>query len=102
MEPIEPTVAGVTAAPTVWQALEPMARLAGSEQGPVTVRLRADGANIIADVLREALPDDAVAAEHIRLEFREEPDGWFPTNAWRRVQCRRGDDPGRWTRTACP
>jgi hypothetical protein len=103
MEPIESTVVGVTAAPTVWQALEPAAgALEEAEGGPVTVRLQPDGANIFADILREALPDDAVAAEHIRLEFRREPEGWFATNAWRRVQCRRGDGAGDWTRAVCP
>jgi len=56
----------------------------------------------IADVIRSGLVDDSVRADHVRVEFRREPEGWFPTNAFRREQCRRGPDAGRWSAAPCP
>lgn len=102
-EPIEPTVVGVTAAPTVWQALAPLyAEPAREGDQRMAVRISRRGDDIVADVLRSGLLDDSVGTEHVRIAFREEPEGWFPTNAWRRVQCRRGERAQEWTPGLCP
>jgi hypothetical protein len=102
-EPIEPTVVGVIAAPTVWQALAPLYTEPAREgDHRMSVRIARRGDGIVADVLRLGLPDDSVAAEQVRIEFREEPEGWFPTNAWRRIQCRRGERDEEWTLGLCP
>jgi hypothetical protein len=56
----------------------------------------------VADLVRAGLADDSVAAGHVRIEFRREADGWYPTNAYRRSQCARGGQAGQWTTGLCP
>lgn len=100
---IEPSEVSVFPAPTVQQALEPLIPPeAFEEDAAISVSVREDGETIWADVVRENIPDDSVAAGHIRLEFRREPEGWFPTNAYRRWMCRRGDVANQWSSAPCP
>ena len=103
--PIEPTEAGVIGAPTIWMALAPLgATVPEGEEGDqsLSVQIRREDAVYIADVVRSGLLDDSVRADHVRVEFRREPEGWFPTNAFRREQCRRGADAGQWSAAPCP
>lgn len=100
---IEPSEVGVFPAPSVLQALEPLIPPeAFEEDAAISVSVREDGETIWADVVRENIPDDSVAAGHIRIEFRREPEGWFPTNAYRRWMCRRGDVANQWSSALCP
>ena len=103
-EPVEPTIFRIVGAPTVWDALAPLGRSFEPEgRDPTfTARIRVSGEDQIADILRTGLADDAVGTEHIRIEFRREPDGWYPTNAYERQKCRRGPSPDTWTRAPCP
>lgn len=101
---IEPTELGVIAAPTVEQAIAP---LVGSpetheEGASVSLTVREAGDAATADIVRSNIPDDSVSAGHVRIEFRREPEGWFPTNAYRRSLCRRGEMAGQWTSGLCP
>lgn len=101
--PIEPSEIGVMAAEEVHQAIEPLTSVElGGEGGAVNVSIRTEGANQFADVVRTDLPDDSIAAAHVRLEFMPSPEGWFPVNAWRRQQCRRGPSAGAWSASLCP
>lgn len=101
--PIEPSEIGVMAAEEVAQAIEPLTSVElGGEGGAVHVSIRTEGANQFADVVRTELPDDSIAAAHVRLEFMPSPEGWFPVNAWRRQQCRRGAGAGAWSASPCP
>jgi hypothetical protein len=100
---VEPSELGVFGAPDVRDALGDL--LAGaheSDTGTLTLTVREEGDTAVADVVRSEMPDDSVAAGHVRVEFRREPEGWFPTNAYRRFQCRRGSTPGQWTKELCP
>lgn len=101
--PIEPSEVGVFAAMTVEEALYPLLSPEAHEEGAsvhLTVR-DVDGMKI-ADIVRADIPDDSVAAGHVRIEFRQEPEGWFPTNAYRRLMCRRGERANQWTTGLCP
>lgn len=100
---IEPTELGVIAAPTVMEAIAPLIGLEAYEEGAsVHLSVRESGDAAVADIVRSNIPDDAVQAGQIRIEFRREPEGWFPTNAYRRTMCRRGDEAGQWTTELCP
>lgn len=99
---IEPSEVGVFGAPTVAEALEPLFGPEGSEGATVYLSVREQGDNTIADIVRSGLMDDSVSAGHVRIEFRREPDGWYPTNAYRRAQCVRGALAGQWTTELCP
>jgi hypothetical protein len=101
---IEPTELGVVGAPSVEEAIAP---LVGSpetheEGASVSLTIREAGDTATADVVRANIPDDSVSAGHVRIEFRREPEGWFPTNAYRRSLCRRGELAGQWTSGLCP
>jgi hypothetical protein len=100
---IEPSEVEVFPAETVAQALEPLIPPeAFEEDAAISVSVREEGETVWADIVRENIPDDSVAAGHIRLEFRREPEGWFPTNAYRRWMCRRGAVANQWSSTPCP
>lgn len=104
-EAVEPTVFGVVGSPAVWDALAPLGRRGLAADGtPETLdaHIRVEGGGLIADVLHENLADDAISAEHVRIEFRREPEGWFPTNAYRRHKCRRTTEPAAWSTALCP
>lgn len=100
---IEPSEMGVIASDTVEQAIEPLTSAElGGEGGALHVSVRQDGDNQIADIVRTDVADDSIQAAHVRLEFIPAPEGWFPVNAWRRQQCRRGAHAGSWSATPCP
>lgn len=113
---IEPTELGVIGAPTVWEALGPLissdahadplgqdgTETGAAERESVHFSMRETGDDAVADIVRSGLLDDSVSAGHVRVEFRREPDGWYPTNAYRRQQCRRGAGAGQWTTELCP
>lgn len=99
---IEPSEVGVFGAPTVLEALAPLLGPEVSEGANVSLTVRESGNEAVADLVRAGLMDDSVSAGHVRVEFRREADGWFPTNAYRRSQCARGDAPGQWTTGLCP
>jgi len=100
---IEPSEVQVFPAASVEQALEPLVPPeAFEEDAAISVTVREDGETVWADVVRENIPDDSVAAGHIRIEFRREPEGWFPTNAYRRWMCRRGEVANQWSSAPCP
>lgn len=100
---IEPTEIGVIGAPSVREALGPLILDPHGEDGSTTrLTLRESADETIADIVRSGLADDSVAAGHVRIEFRREPDGWYPTNAYQRWQCRRGDVAGQWSASPCP
>ncbi|MGE0741343.1 MAG: hypothetical protein AB7O98_08375 [Hyphomonadaceae bacterium] len=100
---IEPSEVGVFAAPTVMEALTDLVGVGAHEGGEnvkLTVREAGDAAT--ADIVRLGIQDDSVSGGHIRIEFRREPDGWFPTNAYRRTMCARGALANQWTTELCP
>lgn len=100
---IEPSEVGVFGAPTVMAALEPIIGPEAYEEGTsLSLSVHEEGDNAVADVVRMGMADDSVSAGHLRVEFRREPEGWFPTNAYRRSQCRRGPLAGQWTTELCP
>jgi len=99
---IEPSEVGVFGAPDVLQALDPLLGPEVTEGANVHLTVRETGDEAIADIVRTGLQDDSVAAGHVRIEFRREPDGWYPTNAYRRTQCARGGEQGQWTAGLCP
>jgi len=101
---IEPTELGVVGAPTVEEAIAPLVGSPEIEQegASVSLTIREVGDTATADIVRTNIPDDSVSAGHVRVEFRREPEGWFPTNAYRRSQCRRGELAGQWTSGLCP
>jgi len=100
---IEPSEVEVFPDSTVALALRQLIpNEAFEEDAAVSVTVREDGETVWADVVRENIPDDAVGAGHIRIEFRREPEGWFPTNAYRRWMCRRGDVANQWSSAPCP
>jgi hypothetical protein len=100
--PIEPSEVGVSAAPTVMEALAPLLGPEVTEGANVSLSVRETGEDAVADLVRSGLADDSVAAGHVRIEFRREADGWYPTNAYRRSQCQRGGQAGQWTTALCP
>ena len=87
-------------------ALEPLLGGEVNEEGEgnasLSLTVQEQGDSAIADVVRSGMLDDSVTAGHLRVEFRREPDGWFPTNAYRRSQCARGAQAGQWTSGLCP
>ena len=100
---IEPSEVGVSAAPTVMDALAPLLGpelTEGADEVSLTVRENGDQAT--ADLVRSGLQDDSVRAGHVRIVFHHEADGWHPTNAYRRSQCQRGGQAGQWTTGLCP
>jgi hypothetical protein len=99
---IEPTEIGIIAAPTVMEALEPLLGPEMGEGSSLSLTIAAQRDDAIADVVRAGMADDSVSAGHLRVEFRREPDGWFPTSAYRRSQCARGGQAGQWTSGLCP
>lgn len=100
---IEPSEIGVFGAPTVMAALESVIGPEAYQEGSsLSLTVREEGDNAIADVVRSGMMDDSVTAGHLRIEFRREPEGWFPTNAYRRSQCARGATAGQWTTELCP
>lgn len=100
---IEPTEFGVQAAPTIMDSLEPLLGVENQEgEQSLHLSITEQGDTAIADVVRTGIPDDSVSGGHIRIEYRREPDGWYPTNAYRRVMCGRGAEAGQWTAGLCP
>jgi hypothetical protein len=102
--PLESSELGVSGAPTIEEAIDPLVGSpeAHEEGASVSLTIRESGDSAIADIVRSNIPDDSVAAGHVRVEFRREPEGWFPTNAFRRSLCRRGELAGQWTSGLCP
>ncbi len=100
---VEPSEIGVIAAPSVTDALAPLLSVEAVGEGEnVQASVRDVEGGKVADVVRSGMADDSVGAAHVRIEFRQEPDGWYPTNAFRRAQCRRGADPAAWSVSPCP
>lgn len=99
---IEPSEVGVFGAPTVLEALAPLMGPEVTEGSNVSLSVRESGDEAVADVVQGGLLDDSVSAGHVRVEFRREADGWYPTNAYRRSQCARGGAAGQWTTGLCP
>lgn len=99
---IEPSEVGVFGAPDVMQALDPLLGPEVTEGAHVQLSVRENGDEAIADIVRTGLQDDSVSGGHVRIEFRREPDGWYPTNAYRRTQCARGGEAGQWIAGLCP
>lgn len=100
---IEPTELGVIAAPSIYDAIAPL--ITSEEHGEgasVHLTVVESGDTAVADVVRLDLPDDSVAGGHVRVEFLQSPEGWFPANAYRRSMCRRGAGAGQWTTEVCP
>jgi hypothetical protein len=101
---IEASELGVFGAPTVQEAIDPIVGSPEAQQegSSISLSIRESGDTATADIVRANLPDDSVAAGHVRIEFHREPEGWFPTNAYRRSLCRRGESAGQWTSGLCP
>lgn len=100
---IEPSEVGVFPAATVEEAIAPLVPPeAFEEDAAISVSVRTEGETVWADVVRENIPDDSVGAGQIRVEFRREAEGWFPTNAYRRSMCRRGELANQWSSGLCP
>lgn len=100
---IEPSEVQVFAESSVERAIAPLIPPETFEEdAAVSMSIREDGDTAWADVVRENIPDDSIAAGHIRIEFRREADGWFPTNAYRRWLCRRGEVANQWSSAPCP
>ena len=99
---IEPSEVGVFGAPDVLQALDSLLGPEVSEGSNVHLSVRESADQAVADIVRVGLLDDSVSAGHVRIEFRREADGWYPTNAFRRSQCARGGEAGQWTAGLCP
>jgi hypothetical protein len=99
----DPSEIGVFAAPTVMAALEPVIGPEAHQEGStLALTVRQEGDAAVADIVRYGMADDSVSAGHLRVEFRREPEGWYPTNAYRRSQCARGGLAGQWTAELCP
>jgi hypothetical protein len=100
---IEPTELQITAAPTIMESLEPLLGVENQEGGEsLHLSVTEQGDAAVADIVRTGIPDDSVSGGHIRIEYRREEDGWYPTNAYRRVLCGRGAEAGQWTAGLCP
>jgi hypothetical protein len=99
---IEPSEVGVFGAPDVMQAIDPLLGAELAEGTNVHLTVRETGDQAIADIVRTGLQDDSVSGGHVRIEFRREADGWYPTNAYRRTQCARGGEAGQWIAGLCP
>ena len=99
---IEPSEIGVFGAPTLDEALSPLLAHGGEEAGGLQLSVREAGNEAVADIVRTNIADDSVSSGHLRIEFRREPDGWYPTNAYRRSMCARGALANQWTTELCP
>lgn len=99
---IEPSEVGVFGAPDIMQAIDPLLGAELTEGANLQLTVRETGDEAIADIVRTGLQDDSVSGGHVRIEFRHEPDGWYPTNAYRRTQCARGGEAGQWIAGLCP
>lgn len=99
---IEPTEVGVVGAPSVMEALEPILGPELTEGAQLHLSINAQRDDAVADIVRTGMVDDSVSAGHVRIEFRREPDGWYPTNAFRRSMCARGELARQWTSGLCP
>ncbi len=99
---IEPSEVGVHAASAVMDALAPLLGPEVVEGSDVSLTVRENGADAVADIVRTGMQDDSVSGGHVRIEFRREADGWYPTNAYRRTQCARGGEAAQWTAGLCP
>jgi hypothetical protein len=100
---IEPSEVGVAGAPQIRDAIGPLiSSESGEDSGTLQLTIREGETNAIVDIVRSDLPDDAVVAGQVRIEFRKEAEGWFPTNAYRRNKCRRGAYAMQWTTQLCP
>lgn len=99
---IEPSEIGIFGAPTLDEALSPLIAHGGEEAGGLQLSVREAGDEAVADIVRTNIADDSVSAGHLRIEFRREPDGWYPTNAYRRSMCARGAVANQWTTELCP
>jgi hypothetical protein len=99
---IEPSAVGVFGAPTIMDSIHELISGEALEgEANVSLTIREDGDIAFADIVRDNIPDDSVAAGHVRVEFRREPEGWFPTNAYRRWMCRRGAHANQWSKELC-
>lgn len=99
---VEPSELGVQAAASVREALAPLLSNDANEGATLQLNVAETGDTAVADVVRSGLEDDSVSAAQLRIEFRHETDGWYPTNAYRRMMCARGDNAGQWSATPCP
>ena len=99
---IDPSEVGVQGAASLDEALAPLLAGAHEESGDLQVSTRETDDSAMADIVRSGLEDDSVSAAHIRIEFRREAEGWFPINAYRRMQCARGPNAGQWSAAPCP
>lgn len=99
---VEPSELGVQAAPTVREALAPLLSSDVNEGATLQLGVAENGETAVADIVRSGMEDDSVSAAQLRVEFRHETDGWYPTNAYRRTMCVRGANAGQWSATPCP
>jgi len=99
---VEPSELGVQAAPTVREALAPLLSSDVNEGATLQLGVAENGETAVADIVRSGMEDDSVSAAQLRVEFRHEPDGWYPTNAYRRTMCVRGENAGQWSAAPCP
>jgi hypothetical protein len=99
----EPTEAGIIGAADIHEALGPTISTESVGEGETLhLTITETGETAVADIVRANMPDDAIASGHVRVEFHREPEGWFPTNAYRRTMCRRGAHANQWTTEPCP
>lgn len=99
---VEPSELGVQPATSVREALAPLLSSDVNEGATLQLGINQSGDAAVADIVRSGLEDDSVSAAQLRVEFRHEPDGWYPTNAYRRTMCARGDNAGQWSAAPCP
>ncbi|HVK79165.1 MAG TPA: hypothetical protein VM915_01000 [Verrucomicrobiae bacterium] len=100
---IEPSEVGVFGAPTIMDSIHDLISGEALEgEASVSLSIREDGDIAFADIVRDNIPDDGVAAGHVRVEFHREPEGWSPTNAYRRWMCRLGPHANQWSKEPCP
>lgn len=99
---VEPSELGVQAAATVREALAPLLSSDVNEGATLQLGVTTNADTAVADIVRSGLEDDSVSAAQLRVEFRHETDGWYPTNAYRRTMCARGVSAGQWSATPCP
>ncbi|WP_135210088.1 hypothetical protein [Vitreimonas flagellata] len=99
---IEPSEVGVFGAPTIMDSIHDLVSGEALEgEASVSLTIREEGDIAVVDIVRDNIPEDSVAAGHVRVEFRREPEGWFPTNAYRRWMCRRGSHANQWSKELC-
>lgn len=99
---IEPSEVGVFGAPTILDSIHDLISGEALEgEANVSLTIHEEGDIAVADIVRDNIPDDSVAAGHVRVEFHREPEGWSPTNAYRRWMCRRGAHANQWSKELC-